>query len=86
MHSFIRIHFLKLSDGSAYPVPHSSITWEPPQGVNDIWLAQIAITSSRVMIHARYLEWTQQTSTKVWIIFVWDWRTGDLVRLLRLEQ
>lgn len=85
MHRYVRIHFLNLSDGSAYSVPHSSIMWEPPQGVDGISVRRMVITSSRVMIYVHCWEEAQQVGPEVWRIFVWDWRTGDSVSLLRLE-
>ena len=86
IHRSVHIHLLNLSDGFAYSGPHSSIAWESPQGVNEICVQRVAITSSRVMIQVCYRELAQQTGMETSRLFVWDWKTGDLVRLLRLEQ
>jgi len=83
--SSIWIRFLNLSDGSPYCTPPSNvIIWEFPQGVSGVSVHGLAITSSRVMLHVSCLEvQVQQEDLNVGRVFVWDWKTGDLVRLLR---
>jgi len=85
VHRFIRIHFLNLSDGSPYCTPPSNIIiWEFPRGVNDVSIQELVVTSSRVMMHVYHWEVVQHEDFRVGRILVWDWKTGDLVRLTQL--
>ena len=78
MCSCVGIHFLNLSDGSPYcalPRPNF-IAWQVPQRALEAVFEGLAITSSRVMLHVC------SSVDEGWIgaIFVWDWKTKDLVR------
>ena len=82
----IRIHSLSLLNGSPYcTLPSNVIVRELPQLANPTSINRLSITSFRAMVHVYYSETAHRTSTGVWRIFVWDWKTGDSVRLLRLD-
>ena len=80
VHRSVFICFFNLLDGSPHSKPPSVIVWEDSRGVNDIFVEELIITGSRVMVHVSYLD-SPQTGVRVW-----DWKTGDLVRMLYLEQ
>ena len=85
-HSSVWIHLLNLLDGSPYRGPLSNIiVWEFPRGVGDVSISRLGITSSRIMMLAYCSEVVQQEDFGAWRLFVWDWKTGDLVRSLRFE-
>ena len=44
------------------------------------------MTGSRIMMFGSYLDGDQLHNWKVWKVAVWNWETGDLVRLLRLDE
>jgi len=56
--------------------------WELPRGVNEVWVKDLTITGSRIMM--RDLRWEEvgQGDTELCRVLVWDWETGNLVRLL----
>ena len=86
LHRSVYIHLLNLLDASPYWVPPSNvITWTAPLQANGVSVEELAITSSRVMLNLRCWEGFEDISTWSEGIFVWDWRTGDQVGLLRLE-
>ena len=85
MYRFIRIHFLNLLDGSpCYALP-SNIIWEIPRTITGVSVEDFLITGSKLMLHAYYRETVRPTKRMGARIFVWDWRAGDLVKLLLLE-
>jgi len=78
---FVRIHFLNLLDGFPHRVPSSNVvTWEFPQGVGDASVQGLSITSSRVMVHVDCRQVAPPEDPGAGRIFLWDWKTGDLVR------
>lgn len=84
---FVRIHFLNLSDGSPYRTPPAkTIVWGFPQGIDGIFIEELAITGSRIMMYVHCWEEAGSGDLELWIIFVWDWRTGDLVRPLGYQK
>jgi len=86
VHRFIRIHLLNLLDGSPYSAPSSNaIVWGLPQRVSNVSIQDLVITSSRVMMRIFCWEVVREDDIRVGRIFVWDWKTGDLVRLSRHE-
>ena len=88
MHRSVSVHLLNLSDGSPYSAPPSNvITWDAPPGPDDdVYVRWLAITSSRVAIHFRY--WGEfrgdDAGGRMGKILVWDWKTGNLVKSVRL--
>jgi len=80
MNRFVRIHFLNLLDGSRRLEP-PNIVWELPREGIRVSVEDLAITDYRIMMHVRYWDVTGEVRR----ILVWDWKTGDLVRLLWLE-
>jgi len=79
-HSFIRIHFLNIQNGSPYCTPPSNIImWEFPSGADPITIDRIAITSSRVAMCVYYCEEDLTGDVMVRRILVWDRETGELV-------
>ena len=81
---FIHIHLLNLGDGSPYrEYPFDIIEWElPPRVFNLEYPKAFAMTSSRVMMYVSYQDLDLPDDTSVWRMSVWDWKTGDLVRVL----
>ena len=79
---FVYVHFLNLLDGSPRSAPPSNVMWELPRGVNEVWVKDLTITGSRIMM--RDLRWEEvgQGDTELCRVLVWDWETGNLVRLL----
>ena len=76
----VRIHLLNLLDGSPYGVPLSSqITYEVPPGDN--FVHQLAVTGSRVMMHASCENEDEPNTRPVWTIAVWDIKTRDQVNV-----
>ena len=80
----IYINLLNLQNGSPYcEPPFDVIMWELPPRVSNLeYPDAFAITGSRIMIYASYQDPDLPGDTSVWSIRVWDWKTGDLVRLL----
>jgi len=78
--SFIRIHFLNLRDGSPNCAPPSNIImWEFPPRVVLTRRNLISITGSRVAMRVSYRSEDPPDDVLITRIFVWDWRTGELV-------
>ena len=46
---------------------------------------RLALTSSKVMMHVHCWKAAQSEDFRAGRIFVWDWKTGDLVMSLGLE-
>ena len=77
----IRSHLSNLLDGSPHHVPHSNvITWALPPGVEEPFVQDLAVTSSRFMMYI----FLRDKSRPVWRVVLWDWRSGDLVRMPQL--
>jgi hypothetical protein len=85
---FIYINLLNLGDGSPYcEPPLDLIKWELPLGVSHLGYPEaFAITGSRVMMYVSYQDLDLPDDTSVWRMSVWDWKTGDLVRVLQLQE
>lgn len=83
---FVFVHFIDLLDGSPRSAPPSNVMWELPRGVDGICVEGLIITGSRIMIHFLCWEEVGQGEVELCKVLVWDWETGDLVRLLWLEQ
>ena len=84
---FVYMHLLNFLDASPYFEPPSNIiTWTAPPQVDGVFVEDLTITSSRVAVHLCCWEGVEDTGTRSPRILVWDWRTGDQVRSLRLEQ
>jgi hypothetical protein len=81
----IDVHLLNLTDGSPYRVPPSNVTRLSCHIVIlEVDVGQLAITGSRLMMYVtNRLETSPHAGEAVGRILVWDWRTGDLVRVLR---
>ena len=45
---------------------------------------ELTVTSSRVMMYIYHWEVSLRWDPRVGMILVWDWKTGDLVRLTQL--
>ena len=74
------MHILNLQDGSPYhPLPSNAIMWELPYLACFVSGVEVAMTDSRVMMFGSYLNGD-------WQIVVWDWKTGNLVRLLWFDK
>jgi len=81
VHSFIRILFLNLRDGSPYCAPPSNvIMWEFPPRVVPTRRNLIAITGSRVAMRVSYRSEGPPRSGLIWMILLWNWKTGELLR------
>ena len=79
---FIRIHLLNLSDGSPFRVPpFNVIVWEPP--LRGASIKNLAVTGSRLMAIICH---PGEPFGEAWRVVVWDWKTGGLVRRLRLRS
>jgi len=46
----------------------------------------MGMTGSRVMIFFSHRDRAMSAKVVVWRVFVWDWKTGDLVMLLRFDE
>jgi len=51
-------------------------------GLRVVSVGALVITGSRVMVYVRRREFTPRAFQAEWGILVWDWKTGDLVRVL----
>jgi len=80
MNRSVCIHFLDLLDGSPRSVPPSNLTWESPREIDGTHVRTLVITGSRIMMHVYCLEVVGDGDVWVQKIFVWDWKTGNLVR------
>ena len=87
VHRSVWIHFLNLSDGSPCRSPPSNvIMWEFPQGVCETSVTELAVTSSRVLMHVYCWQVIGPEYSGEGKISVWDWVTGDLVMSLGLSS
>lgn len=86
--SFVYIKLLNLSDGSPYCAPPLDvITWELPPRLSSTFPKMFAITGSRIVMYISYRDPDlPRGDRRVWRLCVWDWKTGDLVRVLRLHS
>ena len=78
------IHFFNLLDGSSYctPLPSTIVwEWELPQRIDGLFIEKLAITGSRIMVYVHCWELAWPVGLEMWRIIVWDWKTGDLVRI-----
>jgi hypothetical protein len=84
---FIYFNLLDLKNGSPYfEPPFSVIAWELPLRVSGIDREGFAITGSRIMMQILYLDPDLPgDDIRVWRTCVWNWKTGDLVRVMRLQ-
>jgi hypothetical protein len=84
---FIYTNLLDLRNGSPYcEPPFDVITWELPPQVSDIYPQGLTITGSRIMMYIFYRDPDLLGDDfRVWRMCVWDWKTGDLVRVMRLQ-
>ena len=82
MHRFVYIHFLNLLDGSHRFATPSNIVWEFPRGVIRISIENLTITGSRIMMDLHSRDVIGRGGAEVRRILVWDWKTGNLVRVL----
>jgi hypothetical protein len=84
--SFIYINLLNLRNGSPYcEPPFDVITWELPPRVSDRYPEGFSITGSRIMMYVFYRDPDLPGGdTRVWRMCVWNWKTGDLVRVMRV--
>jgi len=81
----IHIHLLDLMDGSPHRVPHSNvITWALPRGVGETYLNVLAMTGSRLMLHVFLQDESWPHDAMGRKLILWDWKTGNLVRILSL--
>lgn len=85
--SFTRMHLVNLRDGSPYyPPPSNIITWEFPPGVHSVTREGMAITGSRLMLYTT--SWGEELTNEAavrWVV-VWNWKTGEVVRLSWFSQ
>ena len=85
MRRCVDVHLLNIMDGSPYYAPPSNvIRWSFPMLVGGVSIGRLVMTSSRLMMCISLWE-TSYDGEVVGRILVWDWRTGDLVRVSRLE-
>ena len=78
----IRMHLVNLLDGSPYyPTPSNIIEWEFPPESDQTTYRGMAITSSRIMFVNSYVGGGLPDNVIGWRVVVWNWKTGDLVRL-----
>ena len=63
-------------------MPLSNILWEFPRAFIGVFIEDLAITGSKIMMRVRCSELLGQHAAVELKIFVWDWRTGDLVWLV----
>ena len=85
MYRLIHIHLLNLLDGSPHRVLHPDvISWAPQPGVEKTTIHHFAMTGSRLAMYIFLWGDSQPDKIRVWRMVLWDWRTGDLVRMLRL--
>jgi len=72
-------------DGSPYRVPPSNvIAWKLPPEVYETSIKDLAVTGSRIMMYI-YLRGGFQRLAREWRMVIWDWNTGDLVRMPELR-
>ena len=84
----IDIHLLNLLDGSPHPMSRSDvISLDIPLGTDETRIMNFAMTGSRLMIYVSVWDYSLPDDTGyVYRVVLWDWRSGDLVRVLRLRQ
>lgn len=78
----IRIHLLDLLDGSPHRAPHSNvIVWRYPSGVEGAKTQGLALAGSRLMLYV-FLRYSTRPGGPVGFgVVLWDWKTGELVRI-----
>jgi hypothetical protein len=80
----IDVHLLNLTDGLPYRVPPSNVMrLSLHMVILEVSVGQLAITGSRLMMYVSRWETIPDDMEEIGRILVWDWRTGDLVRVLR---
>jgi len=82
MNSSLCFHFFNLLDDSpCCTPPTSTVVWEFPQRIDGVFVEQLAITGSRIMVYVHCWELAWPGGLELWKILVWDWKTGYLVSL-----
>ena len=84
---FIRVHILSLLDGSPHHIPHSNvIEWARTPEVERACIQALAITGSRLMLQIFLRNESQSGCVRESRVLLWDWKTGDLVRMPPLQS